>query len=100
MKEFSTLTEPVDGIDNVLKHIEERIDDPVCQPLSIIDLACAEQSVQGVVARYDEACEVYKEPSTDVEENEEEVDSDEAEEGINLRDACLLLEIVERRIFG
>jgi hypothetical protein len=35
-----------------------------------------------------------------MEEDQETVDSDEAEEGINLGDAGLLLEIVEGRVFG
>lgn len=94
------LTKPVDGIDKAFKHIKECVDDPVRQPLSIIDLACAEQSIQRVIPRDDEACEVHKELSTDIEEDQEKVDSDEAEEGIDLGDAGLLLEIVEGRVFG
>jgi len=92
--------EPVDSIDKTFEHIEECIHDPVCQPLSIVDLACAEKRIQGVVSRDDEACKVDEELSTDIEKDKEEVDSDEAEECVDLRDTGLLLETVERRVLG
>ena len=62
--------------------------------LSVIDLARAEQSVQRVIAWYDESSEVYQELASDVEEDEEEVDAGKAEEGIDLWYRGLLLEIV------
>lgn len=39
---FSALTEPVDGVDKAFEDIQESVDDPVCQPLRVIDFACAE----------------------------------------------------------
>jgi hypothetical protein len=95
-----SLTKPVDRVDKTFKYIEECIDDPVGQPLSIVNFACAEQGVQGVVSRNDKSCKVHEELSTDVEEDQKEVDSDESEEGVHLGDAGLLLEIVESRVFG
>jgi hypothetical protein len=68
--------------------------------LGVVDLACAKQGIEGVVPWDDETCEVDEEGAADVEENQEEVNSDQAEEGIDLGDAGLLLEIVERRILG
>jgi len=87
--------EPVDGIDNALKDGEESIDNPICQPLSIINLATAEQRLQGVVSRDDEAGEVDEKLAANVEEDKEEVETDEAEEDVDLGDIGLLLEIVE-----
>jgi len=92
--------EPVDGIDDALKDGEKGVDNPVRQPLSIINLATAEQCLERVVSREDEACEVDEELASDVEEDEEEVESDEAEEDIDLRDVGLLLEIVEDRVLA
>jgi hypothetical protein len=63
------LTEPVNSIDKAFKHVEKRVDDPVRQPLSIIDLACAEQRIQRIVPRDDEACKIHQELSTDIEKN-------------------------------
>ena len=68
--------------------------------LSVICSLGAEQSFQGVVARNKEACEIGEEGASDVEEDEEEVDSEEAEEGVDLGNGGLLLEIVEDRVLG
>jgi len=64
---------PVDSIDQALENVEEGINDPICQPLSIIHLAGTEKSVEGIVTRNDEAGKVDEKLATDVEENEEEV---------------------------
>ncbi len=69
-----------------------------CQPLSIVNLVIAEQCLEGVVSGKDEAGKVDKELASDVEEDEEEVETDKAKEDVDLGDAGLLLEIVERRI--
>ena len=83
-------TEPVDRVDEALEDIQEGIDNPVLggvscvcvnvgqgsygQPLSVVDLAGAEQRLERVVAGEDEASEVDEEGSSQVEEDEEEVD--------------------------
>jgi len=87
--------EPVDSIDDALKDGEESIDNPICQPLSIVNLAAAEQRLQGVVSRDDEAGEVDQKLAANVEEDKEEVETDEAEKDVDLGDIGLLLEIVE-----
>jgi len=92
--------EPVDGVDNALNHCEESIDNPVGQPLCVINLACTEQCLKGVIARNDESRKVDQELAANVEENQEEVETDESEEGINLWDGGLLLKVVEGRILG
>jgi len=92
--------EPVDGIDHALQDGEEGIDNPVCQPLCVIHLVSTEQCFQRVVSRNDESCKVDKELAPDVEEDEEEVEGDKAQEGIGLGDIGLLFEVVERWIFG
>ena len=68
--------------------------------LSIIGLAGREQSVHGIVSGEQEASKVDEELAGDVEEDEEEVDSDETEEGIDFRDGRLLLEVVESWVLG
>lgn len=66
--------------------------------LGIISLACTKQRLQRVITRDDESRKVHEELSSDVKEDEEEVDARDAEEGIDFGDRCLLLEVVERRI--
>ena len=68
------------------------------QPLSIINLVIAEQCLHGIVAREDKAGEVDEELASNVEEDEEEVETDEAKKDVDLGDVGLLLEIVQRRI--
>jgi hypothetical protein len=110
------LTEPVDSIDKALKDIEEGVCHPILhrdqrwsaqawrdtygQPLCIVNLAGGEKSFHRVVARYDEASEINQELGADVEEDEEEVQANKTKEDVDLGHAGLLLEIVERLIFG
>jgi len=91
--------EPVDGIDGALKQSQEGKNDPVSQPLCIIGLGCAEQSLKGVVPRNSESSEIGQELSCNVEEDEEEVCSNDTKEGICLGDTGLPLEVGEGRVF-
>jgi hypothetical protein len=68
--------------------------------LSVIDFAGAEQGVQRVVTGKDEASDVDEEFASNVEENEEEVKSGQAENGVHLGHRRLLLEVVEGGVFG
>ena len=68
--------------------------------LGIINFACTEQSLQGVVTWDKESGKVHKKVAGDVEENKEEVDADETEKGVDLRHRGLLFKVVEHRIFG
>jgi hypothetical protein len=70
------------------------------QPLSVIDLAGAEQSLERVVARNDESGNVDEEFSSNVEENEEEVEASEAKDHVDLGDRRLLLKVVECGVLG
>lgn len=54
--------------------------------LSVIDLACAEQSVQRVVTRDDKPGNVDEELSSNVEEDQEEVETSETEDNVDLGD--------------
>ena len=63
--------------------------------LSIVDFACAEQCLQRVISWDNKSCNIDEKLSGNVEENEEEVDSDQPEEGVYLGDGSLLLEIIE-----
>jgi hypothetical protein len=71
-----------------------------CQPLRVVNLARAEQSVQRVVAGDDEAGNVDEELSSDVEEDEEEVEAGETEDYVDLGDGGLLLKVVEGGVLG
>jgi len=90
--------EPVDSIDSAFKDCQEGIGDPVRQPLSIIRGLGAEERLQRVVAWDKEAGEIGKESTSDVEENQKEVDAKKTEEGIDLGNGGLFLEIVEGRV--
>jgi len=71
-----------------------------CEPLCIICLAHAEQSLQRIVSRKEETGQVGEELSTKVEEDEEEIGCDKTEESVNLWDGSLLLEVVQDGVLG
>jgi len=97
--EYIVEGEPVDSIDQALKDGEEGIDDPVCQPLSVIDLASTEECIQRIVSWDYETGKVDQKFASNVKEDEEEVESDESEEGIDFGDTGLFLEVVEDGVF-
>ncbi len=68
--------------------------------LSVVCLSYAEQRLKRIVSWYDEAGNVHEELASDVEEDEEEVDPEKAEESIDFGDGGLLLQVVEHRILG
>ena len=68
--------------------------------LSIIDLARTEQSFQRIVSWDEEPGKVDKKFASNVKEDQEKVDADEAEKGVDLRNRSLLFEVVEHGIFG
>lgn len=62
--------------------------------------ARGEQGVHGVVAGDDETSKVGEKLSTEIENDEEEVKSAEADEGIRLGHAGLALEVVKGGVLG
>lgn len=68
--------------------------------LRVIDFVGGEERLQRVVARDQETGKVDEELASNVEEDEEEVGSEEAKEGVDLGDGGLLLEVDESRILG
>jgi len=70
------------------------------QPLGVIGLASAEEGLKGVVGRDDEAGGVDKELSSNVEEDQEEVQGAEAEDDVDLGHIGLLLELLQLRVLG
>lgn len=70
------------------------------QPLRIVRLARGEQSLEGEVSRNDEAGKVGQELTSQVEDNEEEVKSRNADNSIGLGHTSLLLEVAEDRVLG
>lgn len=92
--------EPVDDLDEALNHSEKREDDPVSQPLSIILLVVSEEGTKRVVARDDETSEVGQKLASEVEDNEEEVESADTDGGIGFGNTSLLLEVVEGGVLG
>lgn len=74
-----------------------RIPAHVCQftYLGVVNLACAEERTQRVVAGDDEAGKVDEEFSTNVEEDKEKVESGKTQDSVDLWNAGLLLEINE-----
>jgi len=92
--------EPVNSADSTLKYGQECENDPICKPLSIIGFANTKQGFQGVISWNNEASNVGKKLSTDIEKDEEEVGCRDPEEGIDFGDGGLLLQIVQDRILG
>jgi hypothetical protein len=70
------------------------------QPLRVIGLAGAEEGLEGVVGRDDEAGGVDKELSSNVEEDQEEVQGTEAEDDVDLGHIGLLLKLLQLRVLG
>ena len=68
--------------------------------LSVVDFAGAEQCGQRVVAGNDEAGDVDKKGTGNVEKNEEEVEARQSEHGVDLGHRRLLFEVVEGGVFG
>jgi len=90
--------EPVNCVHSRFKNSKESEDDPVCEPLSVIGLADAEESIKGIITRNHKSSKVGQKLSTNVEEDEEEVECDQAEKSVDLRQSGLLLEVVQRII--
>lgn len=68
--------------------------------LCVIGLASGEQCVERVVARDDEAGQVNKEFTGNVEENQEGVNTDQTKDHVDLGDGGLTLKVVEDRVLG
>lgn len=68
--------------------------------MGVVHLGCGEQSLQRVVARDDEAGDVGQELAAEVEDDEEKVQGDKTNDGVDLGDRGLLLEVVESRVLG
>ena len=68
--------------------------------LSVVGFARTEQSLERIVAGDDKAGKIHEELAGDVEEYEEEVDTSDTKECIDLGDRRLLLQIIERWILG
>lgn len=92
--------EPVDNVHQRLDDGEEGKNDPVSEPLGIIDLVSGEQGLQRVVARDDKARNVGQELATQVEDDEKEVQGDETNDSVDLGNGGLLLKVVESRVLG
>lgn len=70
------------------------------QPLGVVNLVGTKERIQRIVSGNNEPGKVHKEFAADVEEDQEEVEADEAEEGVDLGDTGLFLEVVEDGILG
>lgn len=70
------------------------------QPLGVVVGAGGEESSQRVVARDDETSKVGEQLATEVEDNEEEVESSDTNDGVGLGDAGLLLKVVQGGVLG
>lgn len=68
--------------------------------MSIVGLASRKESLQGVVSWNDEAGQVGQELTAEVEDDEEEVQSGHANNGVDFGNRGLLLEVVELWVFG
>jgi hypothetical protein len=92
--------EPVGGIDSALNDSQESVHNPVSQPLSIISCTRSKQGMKRVITRDQETGKINQELASDVEEDEEKVDADKTEDGVDLGDGGLSFEVVEEGVFG
>jgi len=92
--------EPVHRADGTLEDGQERKDHPIREPLCIIGLARAEQSLQRIITRDHEAGEVHEQLAADVEEDKEEIRGYQPKDSIALWDRGLFLQVVQERILG
>lgn len=70
------------------------------QPLGIVGSAGSKEGIHRVVAGDDETSQVSEQLATEVEDDEEEVESSKANDGVGLRDTSLALEVVEGGVLG
>ena len=70
------------------------------EPLSVITLANTEQGFEGIVPRNHKSGNIGQELSANIEEDEEEVSCNQSEEGVDLGDRGLFLQVVQSRILG
>lgn len=70
------------------------------QPLGVICLAGGEESTKRVVSRNHETRNVGQQLTTEVENDQEEVERSEAEHSVGLGNRGLLFEVVQGRVFG
>lgn len=94
------LTEPVGSTDGALDDIQERIHNPVGQPLSIIRGARTEQGLQRVITRDNETNDIDEERTGNVKEHQQDVGSNQSQDGVGLGNRRLLLQVVKDGVFG
>lgn len=70
------------------------------QPLGVVRLAGGEEGIERVVSRDGKAGQVGQELTAEVEDDEEEVQGNDANDGVCLGDVGLLLEVLQGRILG
>jgi len=92
--------EPVNDADKALNHGEEGEDDPVGQPLRVVGLGRGEEGTERIVGGNGETSEVGQELATEVEDDKEKVEGDEADDSIGLGNRGRLLEVVQSGVFG
>lgn len=92
--------EPVDNGEHALKHSQEGKDNPVREPLSVVPFSSAEQSIQRVVPWKNKSRKVGKKLTSDVEEDEKEVECNNTQESVDLGNVALLLEVVQGWVLG
>lgn len=92
--------EPVSSANSTLDDGEESEHNPVGQPLGIVNSSTGKERLDGVVSGDDKSGSVDKEFSGNIEKHEEEVDTNNSEEGVDFGDGGLTLEVVKNGVFG
>lgn len=70
------------------------------EPLSVVRFSSAEQSIQRVVPWKNKSRKVGKKLTSDVEEDEKEVECNDTQESVDLGNVALLLEVVQGWVLG
>jgi len=92
--------EPIHNVEQAFKDGELSEDDPVSEPLSVVNFASAEECLQGVIGGDDETSKVGQELTAEVEDDEEEVEGNKSNSSIDFGNRGLFLEVVERWVLG
>jgi len=92
--------EPVNGVDGALEDGEESKDNPVGKPLSVIGFADTEQCLQRIIPWDHEPSNICQKLPGDIKEDKGEVQGDQSEKGVDLRDGGLFLQVVQSWVLG
>jgi len=86
--------QPVSDRKGGFKHVEESENNPVSEPLCVINLGNGEKSIEWIVAGDEKSGQIGQELAPIVNEDQEEVDKSDTAYNVDLWDTSLFLQII------